>query len=120
MRLLGACAVLVGGLELMNLAIAAVAAARAGGSAAGSGLVAVVGVVSVVLVASGVALQVPTRASIRFARGAALAALIVFALAATLRSGLSIASMMLGIVFPIVMLLITGRRDIAESAPDAR
>jgi hypothetical protein len=116
MRILGGCAVLVGGLELLNTIIAAGAVGRGGGSGTGALLAVLVGAVSALLLASGIALLVRPRDAIAFARGSALAALIVFALLTALRPGFSMASMLLGIVFPVVMLLVIVRRGSAPAA----
>jgi hypothetical protein len=118
--MLGGCAALVGGLELLNTVIAAGAVSRGGGSGTGAALAALVGVVSALLLASGVALLARPRAAIGFARGSALAMLVVFALLAGVRPGFSMASMLLGIVFPIVMLLVIARRGSAQTAAAAR
>jgi hypothetical protein len=112
--------VLVGGLELLNTIIAAGAVGRGGGSGTGAALAVLVGVASALLLASGIALLVRPRDSIGFARGAALASLVVFALLAALRPGFSMASMLLGIVFPIVMLFVIARRGSAQTATAAR
>lgn len=120
MRILGGCAVLVGALELLNTIIAADAVGRRGGSGTGAALVVLVGVVSALLLASGIALLARPRATIAFARGSALAALVVFALLAALRPGLSMASMLLGIVFPLVMLVVIARRNSAHTTAAAQ
>jgi hypothetical protein len=112
--------VLVGGLELLNAIIAAGAGGRGGGSGTGAALAVLVGVVSALLLASGVGLLVRPRDSIGFARGSALAALVVFALLAALRPGFSMASMLVGIVFPIVMLIVTARRGSEQPTAAAR
>ncbi|HEY4215535.1 MAG TPA: hypothetical protein VGM67_00270 [Gemmatimonadaceae bacterium] len=120
MWILGASAVIVGGLELLNTIIAAIAVARSDSSPARAALAILVGVVSALLLASGIALLVRPRNSIGFARDSALATLVVFALLAALHPGFSMASMLLGIVFPIVMLLVIARRSSAQGATAAR
>jgi len=119
-RILGGCAALVGGLELLNVIIASGAVGRGGGSGTGAALAGLVGVVSTLLFASGIALLVRPRGAIGFARGTALAALVAFALLAAVRPGFSMASMLLGIIFPIVMLGVIARRGARGAAAAAR
>lgn len=105
MRVLGVFAVLVGGLELLNTVVASGAVSRGGGSGTGALLAFAAGLVSAMLLVAGGALLVRKQAAIGFARLAALACLLVFAFLAAMRPGFSMASMLLGIVFPLVMLL---------------
>jgi len=105
MRMTAVFAVLVGGLELLNAVGAATAVGRGGRSATGIAIVAVTITVAALLLVSGVALLVRGRRAIVFARAAALACLVVFAALAAVRPGFSMAAMLLGIAFPIVMLI---------------
>jgi hypothetical protein len=59
---------------------------------------------------SGVALLVRGRRAIKLARVAAFGCLIVFAALAAVRPGFSIASLLLGMAFPVAMLLFLRRR----------
>jgi hypothetical protein len=110
MKTLGVLAVLVGGLELANTVGAAIAGGRTGRSAAGVAMIAVTFAVSALLLVSGIALLVRGRAAISLARAAAFSCLVVFAALAALRPGFSVGSLLLGMAFPIVMLLFLRRR----------
>jgi hypothetical protein len=118
MKTIAILAVLVGLLELLNTLGAAVGAGR--GATSGTTLVLFIATITVAaaLVASGVALLARGRRAINFARGAALACLVLFAILAAVRPGFSIAAMLLGIAFPIVMLLVI-RRSTQGSTPAA-
>lgn len=119
MRLLGVLAALVGGLELLNTIVAAHAVGRGAGSGTGTMLAFTAGLVSTFLAAAGVALVIRPRAASRLARVAALACLLVFALLAALRPGFSMASMLLGILFPLVMLVSLLRQNGARLGANA-
>ena len=120
MRILGVFAVLVGGLELLNTIAAAGAVSRGGGSGTGALLALAAGLVSAMLLVAGGALIARPRGAIGFARIAALAGLLVFAILAAMRPGFSMASMLLGIIFPLIMLLVLLRRSDAASISPAR
>jgi hypothetical protein len=116
MKTIGILAVIVGLLELLNTLGAAVGAGRGGTSGVTLVIFIVTIAVAAALLASGVALLARGPRAITFARGAALACLVVFAALAAIRPGFSIASMLLGIAFPIVMLLVI-RRTTQRSTP---
>lgn len=114
MRTTAVFAVIVGGLELLNTVGAATAVGRGGRSATGVAIIAVTFTVAALLLMSGVALLVRARRAIVFARAAAFACLVVFAALAAVRPGFSIGAMLLGIAFPIVMLIKLLRQTSAE------
>jgi len=116
MRTMAALAVLVGGLELLNTFGAATAVGRGGRSAIGVASIVLVIAVSALLLASGIALLIRRRRAIGFARVAAFACVGVFAAIAAIRPGFSIAATLLGIAFPIAMLLFPLRRATPDSA----
>lgn len=105
MRPMAILAVVVGGLEVVN----ALTEAWAGGIRNGDGyslawglLVALVGVM---LVVAGIALLRRTRAAVAWARGAAVSCLALFATMHMAQPRLSIFATMLGIVFPVALLI---------------
>lgn len=110
MRIMGSLAVLVGGLEVANTLLAAGAVTRGGGSGTGAVLAVAVGMVSALLLAAGIGLMVRPRQALGFARASAAACLVVFAGLAAMRPGFSMASMLLGMLFPLVMLLVLMRQ----------
>ncbi len=114
MRTMAVLAVIVGGLELWNTLAAAAAVGQGGRSATGLAMVVVTTAAAALLLVAGVALLVRGRRAIVFARAAALACLVVFAVLAAVRPGFSIGSMLLGIAFPIVMLILLLRQTRPE------
>ncbi len=110
MKTIAILAVLVGALELWNTLAAAAAAAPGGRSATGAAIIVVTVGVSGLLLVSGVALLVRGRRAITLARVAAFVCLVLFATLAAMRPGFSIGSLLLGIAFPIVMLLFLRRQ----------
>jgi uncharacterized membrane protein YhaH (DUF805 family) len=120
MLIVAVLAILVGALELLNTVGAATAVGRGGRSTASVMILVAAAIVAALLVGSGIALVVRRRRAIPFARLAALACLVVFAAIAALRPGLSIAATLLGIVFPIVMLVFLLRQSTEESNPARR
>lgn len=115
MRTIAVFAVIVGGLELFNVLNAAGAVGRGGQSTMGVAIVVVTTVVMSLLLVSGVALLVRGRRAIVFGQVAALASLLLFAVLAAIRPGFSIASMFLGVAFPIAMLVGLLRQARGES-----
>jgi uncharacterized membrane protein YhaH (DUF805 family) len=105
MKVMAILAVLVGALEALNVIGDLVAGGQAGRSALPNLVVAAAGLAALLLLAGGVALLVRPRNAARFAAAAALFCLIVFALIAALRPFLSTAASLLGIGFPIALLV---------------
>src|SRR5205823_13870582 len=102
-------AMLIGALEAAN----SVAEAFAGGSRGGPGLaiaaVVVAAVSALLLLAAGVALLARARGAATLARNAAVICLVVFAAIAAIRPMFSIAASILGIGFPVALLIVLYR-----------
>ena len=105
MKIMAILAVLVGALELLNTLAEAFAVGVPGRSGISLLALALAVLSPALLVVSGIALLVRTRGAVTLARGAALMCLVVFATIAALQPIFSIASMVLGVGFPIALLL---------------
>ena len=115
MKMIGILAIVVGALELANTAGAVVARGPGGRTATGLAVITLVFAVSALLLGSGIALLARGPRAINLARVAALSCLVVFAALAALRPGFSIASLLLGMGFPVAALLFLRRRPVHRS-----
>src|SRR3954471_8705844 len=105
MRTIAVGAILVGTLELLNTVAAFTAAGRGPGSVTTGMTLVIVAIVALLLLTSGIALLLRRQRAISHARVAALACLVVFSALAAIWPVLSIGSTLLGIAFPIAMLV---------------
>ena len=105
MKTMAILAVLVGALETLNSLAEIFAGGLVGRGSASMLAMVLAALAPVLLLLSGVALLVRPRRAATLARGAALTCLVVFATIAALQPIFSIASTVLGVGFPIVLLL---------------
>ncbi|HEX6966421.1 MAG TPA: hypothetical protein VF166_11515 [Gemmatimonadaceae bacterium] len=110
MKVMAVLAVVVGALEILNTLVETFAGGLAGRSGGSLLALALAVLAPALLLLSGVALLVRPRRTATLARGAALICLVVFAAIATLQPIFSVASTVLGIGFPIVLLLFLFRK----------
>jgi len=105
MKIMGILAVLIGALETLNSLSEAFAGGLAGRSSVSILALILAALSTVLLLASGVALLVRSRGAATLARGAALICLVVFAAIASLQQLFSIGATVLGVGFPIALLI---------------
>lgn len=105
MKIMGILAVLIGALETLNSLSEAFAGGLAGRSSVSILALILAALSTALLLASGVALLIRSRGAATLARGAALICLVVFAAIAALQPLFSIAATVLGVGFPIALLI---------------
>ena len=119
MRIMAVLSVLVGTLEGLNVIAELVAGLSAGRTVPGSLLLAVPGLAAVVLLVSGVVLFTRGPRAVRVAGASVIASLVLFAGTAVFAPVLSMAALVLGIGYPIAMLVVLSLTPHAGAAAGA-
>jgi hypothetical protein len=117
MRIMGILALLVGGLEGLNV----MGDLRAGGQAARTGpenfVHLAAAVAAIALIAAGAGLLFAGQRSAKFASASALVCLVLFAAIAAFFPALSIVARLLGLIFPIALIVFLRRTSARRTSP---